>query len=287
MLMGRKEETLLEYTPKGGIIGKTAEYSRRLKEMQISIHASHACYFLVLSLFPALVLVLGLLRYTALEAADLMDLLDGLVPDVLEPYIWRLISSTYSNTSKLVVSASAVTALWSASRGILGLRNGLNAVYGVEEKRAWIVTRGISALYTFLFLLVILLTLVLHVFGNTIEQMIHHTGDPRFLQWLDWIDLSFFVLVGAQTLLFCVTFMALPCRRNGFRESLPGALFASVGWMGFSALFSLYVENFTRYTNIFGSVYAVALGMLWLYMCVSIVFYGAALNRFLMEKQKK
>ena len=54
----------------------------------------------------------------------------------------------------------------------------------------------------------------------------------------------------------------------------------------FSALFSLYVDNFNRYTNIYGSVYAVALAMLWLYMCVSIVFYGAVLNRLLKEYGK-
>lgn len=270
--------------PKGGLLGRAAHYVRQLGQMEISIHASHACYFLVLSIFPALVLVLGLLRYTALEAADLMDLLSEVVPDALEPYIWKLISGTYENTSKVVVSVSALTSLWSASRGIYGLRNGLNAVYGVEEKRNWLQTRLISAVYTILFLLVILLTLVLHVFGTTIEALIHRTGDPRFLKWMDWIDLSFFVLVGAQTLLFCATFMFLPSRRKGFRESLPGALFASLGWLTFSSLFSVYVEHFSGYTSIFGSVYAVALGMLWLYMCVSIVFYGAALNRFLMNK---
>ena len=273
--------------PKGGLIGKVMDYSRRLRAMEIPTHASHACYFIVLAIFPALVLVLGMLRYTSLEAADLMDLAEGLLPDALEPYIWRLISGTYENTSKVVVSVSALTALWSASRGIYGLCRGLNAVYGVEEKRSWLQTRSISAVYTILFILVLLLTLVLHVFGNTIEELIHNTGDPRFFLWMDVIDWGFFLLVGAQTLLFCAMFMFLPCKRNGFRESLPGALFASLGWMTFSSLFSIYVENFSNYTNIYGSVYAVALGMLWLYMCVSILFYGGVLNPFQMEKKEK
>ena len=48
----------------------------------------------------------------------------------------------------------------------------------------------------------------------------------------------------------------------------------------------MYVDNFNRYTNIYGSIYAVALAMLWLYMCVSIVFYGAVLNRLLKESGK-
>ena len=135
-------------------------------------------------------------------------------------------------------------------------------------------------------LLMLLLTLVLHVFGDTIVQWIHSTGNPRLFLWMDIIDFGFFILVAAQTLLFCVMFMFLPNQRNGFLESLPGALFGSLGWMTFSSLFSIYVEHFPNYMNIYGSVYAVALAMLWLYMCVSIVFYGGALNRFLRDLRK-
>ncbi len=272
--------------PKGGFVGKAMNGVNTLLEMEIPTHASHACYFLVLAVFPALNLLLSLLRYTTLEASDLMDLAARLLPDALEPYVWKLISGTYEHTSKAVVSVSAVTALWSASRGVYALLTGLNGVYGVEEHRSWLHTRMMSVVYTFLFLLVLLLTLVLHVFGNTIVQWIHATGNPQLFKWMDIIDLGFFILVAAQTLLFCAMFMFLPGKRNGFWESLPGALFGSLGWMTFSSIFSIYVENFSNYMNIYGSVYAVALAMLWLYMCVSIVFYGGALNRFLKEQRK-
>jgi len=54
-----------------------------------------------------------------------------------------------------------------------------------------------------------------------------------------------------------------------------------LGWLTFSRLFSVYVTHFSRYSNIFGSIYGLALGMLWLYFCISILFYGAACNRWL------
>ena len=79
-------------------------------------------------------------------------------------------------------------------------------------------------------------------------------------------------------------FMALPNKKNDFGSSLPGAVLASLGWLVFSKLFSVYVERFAGYTNVYGSVYAVALSMLWLYCCLSILFYGGALNKLLMEK---
>ena len=93
------------------------------------------------------------------------------------------------------------------------------------------------------------------------------------------IDLRFFLLVFLQTLLFCAMYTTLPNRQSRFWASMPGALLASVGWLVFSQLFSLYVEHFADYANLYGSVYAVALSMLWLYFCIQILFYGALLNR--------
>lgn len=251
-----------------------------LRQMEISIHASHACYFMALSVFPGLMLILGLIRYTGLEPGDLMELLAGVIPSALEPHAWQLIAGAYAHTSKAVISLSALAALWSAGRGIYGLLSGLNAVYGVEEHRGWLKTRLMSMFYTFLFLLVLLLTLALHVFGSTLLRLLRSSARVMPI-WLELIDLRFMLLVVAQTLLFSAMFMYLPGRKNGFRESLPGALLGSLGWMGASTLFSVYVEHFSRYTNVYGSVYAVALAMLWLYVCVSILFYGGALNRYL------
>lgn len=262
---------------------KAGKLIRRVSAMNISTHAANACYFIVLSVFPTLVLMLGLLRYTSLQPGDLMDLAEGFLPEALQPYAWKLISGTYENTSKLVVSISAAAALWSAGRGIYGLVKGLNAIYDVQERRGWLHTRCMCAVYMVLFLLVLMLTLVLHVFGNTIVAFLRSAGDPEFWVWMDLIDLRFFLLIAVQTLLFCAMFMYLPDRDNGFRESLPGALFASVGWMSTSSLFSLYVQHFPSYANIFGSVYIVALVLVWLYVCVNIVFYGAVLNRILKE----
>ena len=129
----------------------------------------------------------------------------------------------------------------------------------------------------------LVLTLVLHVFGTTLLQVLPLEDSP-FLRFLtEVVDLRFFVLLGVQTVLFTAVFIVLPNRHNSLAGSLPGALMASAGWLVFSDLYSVYVENFTRYSNIYGSVYAVALSMLWLYCCISIVFYGGVLNRLLQK----
>lgn len=267
--------------------GTLMEILRQIFSLEPTVYAAQACYFIILSAFPTLVLLLGLLRYTDLAPQDLMDLLGTFLPEALHVYAWRLIYGAYENTSRAVVSLSAVAALWSAGKGVHGVMKGLNNIYGVREQRGWLHTRLMCMVYMVLFILVLMLTLVIHVFGNTISEFLRHYDSNSILFWVDLVNVRFYLLIGAQTMLFCLLFMYLPGRDNGFRESLPGALLASLGWMGVSSLFSVYVKNFSGYSNIFGSVYGVALIMLWLYVCVSIVFAGAILNRILRDFCRK
>ena len=271
----------MERFPKGGIIGRSVKLFRMVQQLQVPLHAANACYFMVLAVFPALVLLLGLLRYTPLEVERLGELLYGFLPEALAEGAEELILLTYDNTSGTVVGVSAATVIWSSSRGIYGVLRGLNAIYGVTESRGYFQTRFLSVLYTLAFLLILLLTLGFHVFGTGLLAVLERTAHPFVVFLAELIDLRFVLLLLLQTVLFTAMFMALPNRCNGFWESLPGALLASFGWLVFSRLYSVYVEHFAHLTNVYGSVYAVALSMLWLYCCMSIVFYGGALNALL------
>ncbi len=269
--------------PRGGLLGKTVHLARSVSALRVPLYAANACFFLVLSVFPALLLLLGLLRYTPLEVERLGEMLSGILPEALLESAEELILITYDNTSTTVLGVSAVTMLWSASRGLYGILTGLNAVYGAEENRGYFRTRLLSAGYTFAFLLVLLLTLGLHVFGTKLLGLLQNVSTPRLRFLLGIIDLRFFLLLLLQSGIFTAMFMVLPNQKNKFWDSLPGALLASSGWLVFSDLFSVYVEHFAHLSNVYGSVYAVALSMLWLYCCMAIVFYGGALNRFLAE----
>ena len=272
--------------PRGGLLGRLYSVIRRIQTMRIGQHAANAGYFIVLSVFPALVLLLSLLRYTSLDARDLLFALEGVIPEALLPAAENLIISTYAYTSSAVVSVSAVSALWSASRGIHGLLLGLNAIYDVPENRGYFYTRSISVFYTFLFLLVLLLTLILNVFGEALLQLLPAEPGAFWAFLSEIVDFRFLLMLLLQTALFTAMFMALPNRKNSFSDSFPGAIFASAGWLLFSNLFSVYVDHFSGYSTIYGSVYAVALSMLWLYVCLWLLFGGGALNKLLMDDEK-
>lgn len=271
--------------PKGGLIGRTVHLYRHVQSLNIPLYAANAGFFLILSLFPGLVLTLSLLRDTGLQVSSLVEVLSSFIPAALMPTVSELVLSTYENASGTLVGLSALTATWSASKGVFGLLKGLNTVYGVSESRGWLYTRFISVLYTFLFLGLLLMTLIIHVFGGTIVQLLP-ISRSRLVRILSGIlDFRFFLLLGLQTLVFMLIFAFLPNGRNRLRDTIPGALTASFGWTVISDLFSLYVETFTSLRNVFGSVYTLALAMLWLYFCLSLIFYSGALNQYL-ERHK-
>jgi len=260
--------------PAGGLIGKSIRFVRWVLSLGIRVHAAGAGFFIALSVFPGLLLLLGLLRFTSLEVEWLGELLASLLPEALAPAAEELVLLTYDASSGTAIGISALTTLWSASRGIYGLIGGLNTVYGVTETRSYFRRRWISILYTFGFLLVLLLTLGVHVFG----QMLLGVHAPKLLPLL---------LFAVQALLLAAVFRGLPDRTGRFREGLPGALLGAAGWLVFTDLYSVYIHQYARLTNVYGSVYGVALSMLWLYCCVSILFYGALFNRLLVRENRK
>ena len=249
-----------------------------LRPMGIPLHSAYTSFFFVLSIFPGLLLLLGFLRYTPLGVTELMQVLEGWLPESLLPTVRSLVEASYRHASGMVVSISVIAALYSASRGMFGILGGLNAVYRLQPGRGYWHKRGLSMLYTAIFLALLVGTLLAYVLGAGLLDYLQMTTSPALLLLLRLVDvrslLLFFLLAG----LFTTMYAWLPAQRNRLRHSLPGAAAAAVGWLLFTKLFSVYVAYFTNYTNIYGSIYALALGMLWLYFCISIFFYGGALN---------
>ena len=269
--------------PKGGLIGKTLCLWRKVSAIHVPLYAANASFFMVLAVFPGLLLLLGILRYTPLEVERLGEMLSGFLPEALAEGAEELILLTYDNTSGITLGLSVVTTLWSASRGIHGMITGLNRVYETEENRGYLHVRFLSVVYTFAFLLVLILTLTFHVFGIRLLGLLKNHSHPLLGFLMDFVDLRFFLLLLLQTMIFTAMYMVLPNGQNRFWDALPGALLASSGWLIFSDLYSIYVAHFAHLSNVYGSVYAVALSMLWLYFCMAIVFYGGVLNRLLMD----
>lgn len=269
------------------LYSKYRSVSEFLRPMEIALHSAHTGFFFIMSLFPILMLIFGILQHTDYSLQDLMLLLERFVPQSLMPSVEYLIENLYRHSTGATISISTLATLWSASRGTYSLLMGFNAVYGIEDNRSYLRKRSVSVVYTFLLLVTLTITVMIYVLGNTIADYLWMTTRPAVMFLLNVFDLSFFLPLLLQTLLFTIMYALHPGQIHHLPSCLPGALLASFGWTAYTRLFSIYVDYFCTYTNIYGSVYMLVLGMLWLYFCICILFYGGALNRWIAEHRSK
>ena len=254
-------------------------FLKKLREDTVSAFAAQTAFFVILSFFPFLIFLLTLVRFLPVETERLLASVQSVFPETVHEFIGVLLYEVLQKTSGAVVSLSVITALWSASRGFLVIIQGMNAVYGNKETRNYFVLRFLAVGYTLVFAVILALTLLLLVFGNRIYFYIQ-TRIP-FLEHaaLFVISLrtvtSFFVLAG----FFFGLYLLIPNRKSVHKTTeLPGAMLSATGWLGFSYLYSFYIDRMANYSATYGSLTAVVLCMIWLYACMYIMFIGAELN---------
>ncbi len=255
----------------------------KYKHDEVAVYASQASFFIVISFFPFIMLLLTLIQLIpSIGKSDVMELMVTIVPDMLDSLVINIIDDLYTKSPGAVISMTGIVALWSASKGMLGIERGLNRVYESPVKRNYIANRIICTGYTILFLAACIVSLILLVLGHTIENFI--------LKWLprvsegitgDILNLRSYMATALLVIVFTGLYTVVPVRKHSMKSQIPGAFFSTIGWIIFSSLFSIYFNHFSNYSYMYGSLTAVVVLMLWLYICICILFIGAELNYFL------
>lgn len=258
---------------------------QKVKEDNLSVFAAQSSFFIVLAAFPFIMLLMSTIQLIpTLSQTDIKEVLNGLFPDIVDSLVNSVIDDLYlKSQAGTAVSITALVALWSASKGILSVQRGFNKIYGIKETRNYVLLRIICAGYTIVFLFAMMAVLVLLVFGNTIQIFIQNHM-PIIAQLTSYI-ISFRTLLSIVLLVivFAAFYKYLPNRRLSFKSQLPGAVFSTFGWIVFSLAFSIYFNNFSNYSYMYGSLTAIVLLMLWIYCCMCILLFGGELNIFLSQ----
>ncbi|MBQ8798446.1 MAG: YihY/virulence factor BrkB family protein [Lachnospiraceae bacterium] len=256
----------------------------KLRKDNVSAFAAQTAFFVILSFLPFLIFLISLVKFFPIGEERLLSMVQSAFPTAVHDFIGGLLLEARQKALGTVLSVSAVAALWSASKGALAVIRGLNGVYGNEETRNYITLRLLAFGYTLVFALVLILVLVALVFGNRISAYIQSnfpvTSQGIFFAIGLRVVVSFFVL----TEVFFLTYVYVPGRKpKRMREELPGAALSATGWLVFSFLFSVYIDHLGRFSAMYGSLTAVVLCMMWLYVCMYIMFVGAEVNVMLSE----
>ncbi|MCI9663558.1 MAG: YihY/virulence factor BrkB family protein [Lachnospiraceae bacterium] len=254
------------------------DFGKHMNRKNINSFAASTAFFLFLSLIPMLMLLCALIPYTPITEADLMDVATGITPDTMDSLVVNIIHDVY-NKSIGIVSVTAVVTLWSAGKGVLALMRGLNVINDVEENRNYVVLRMVASFYTVLILILMILSLLIMIFGNTLIQLVEG-GIPQTSYFFELLlhfrtPFVWFVL----TIFIALIYTYVPGGKLGFKMQLPGAVIASVGWSVITWFFSIYVDRFNGFST-YGSLTTIIILMLWLYACMYIVMVGAFLNRY-------
>ena len=254
---------------------------------EITVYAAQASFFIVIAFFPFVMLLLSLIQFIPqISKADLLKTLVALMPDMLDSLMVGIIDDLYSSSAGTIVSITAISALWSASKGMLSIERGLNHIIGSPRKRNYIIRRIISSFYTIVFILICILSLLLLVFGNTLQNFLVNSYPIIANITRHIISLRSLIILWVLIIGFTCLYTYVPEEPLRLKHQMPGAIFCTIGWIVFSYAFSLYFNNFSNFSNMYGSLTAVVLLMLWLYFCICIIFLGAEINHHYRDSWK-
>lgn len=252
---------------------------------EMTVYAAQASFFIVIAAFPFIMLLLTMIQLLpGLSKSDLMSTLIAMMPELFHSLIVNVVDDLFTQSPGTILSITAITALWSASKGMLSMERGLNRVFDSQEKRNYIISRLICSGYTIIFMLVCIVSLILLVFGTTLQNMVLRIFPIIANVTIYVINFRNLLAMALLTISFAGLYTFIPKKKQKIKNQFPGAIFSTLCWIGFSYLFSLYFENFKKFSYMYGSLTAVVLLMLWLYVCICILFFGAEINYFLEKK---
>lgn len=262
------------------------QISLKISEDHISEYAATCAYFTILSFIPFLILLLTLIQYVNIDKEAVIQVVQKNIPSIADSVILDIIQEAYSKTIG-VVSVSAITILWSAGKGFSKLGKGLCEIYKTKKDKHYIFFRARGVICTVIFIVFIILSFVLVVFGNRINEIARQSFPSIYNITSLLIKFKNFWIYIALFVAFLFMYKYIPSHRVKLKMQIPGALFAAVLWYIISYIFSVYVNVFTGFSVIYGSLTAIILTMMWIYSCMYIILLGAEINVVLYNYSKK
>jgi membrane protein len=247
--------------------------------------AAAMSYYFLLALFPLLIFLSAMLGYLPIPNLfeQLLDVLAVVVPPEAMKMVEHILASLLVPHRGGLLSFGLLSYLWTASGGFVASIEALNVAYDVEDTRGWWRDRLQALLLTLTTGLLLLFGMLLIIagphFGHLLTELF---AIPRSFGEL-WPILRlatiFVIFVGAVEVQYCLA----PNRKPSFMDTVPGSFVAVIGIFLSSAGLSYYFSHLSNYNKTYGSLGAVIIMMLWLYVVALLFIVGAELNAELLK----
>lgn len=263
------------------------ELLARIQHVDVTALGAQLAFFFLLALFPLLIFMVTLLPYLNLPKEQLFSFLLTYAPEEVYLLIETTLDEVLSSRNGGLLSIGFLATIWSASNGMNAMIKSLNRSYDIEETRPFFIARGISVIFTLLLILLFIIALVLPIFGKQIGSVLFsYLGyEAGFLEV--WNNIRWTIPPIMIFIVFMLLYWIAPNRKLYLKSVIPGAIFATLGWILVSFAFSLYVSSFANYSATYGSIGGIIVLMMWLYFSGMILMVGGQINAVMQERKEK
>lgn len=253
----------------------------RYLDENLGLVAAGVAFYSLLGLFPAIAALVTTydLAFDPAQIRDQFDALRDLMPPQVHDLIAaRLDSAADAETDRALgfgLAGAVLLSIWGATRGTRALLIALNIAYDEDEARGFFALNLLAFGLTLFLVLVVAVGIVATVAVPIVINLLSLGTLPEILTaWLRWPLLAAVALTA-----LAILYRYGPSRRAARWRWLPlGSMVAGVLWLSASGLFSFYVANFGSYNATYGSLGAVVVLLLWLYLSAAAVILGACIN---------
>jgi len=255
----------------------------RIIEDSVFAIGAQLAYFLVLSVFPFLIMLLNTITYTPLVDIDVLYSIINYLPMDIQKIIISFVNDIVISSNKELLSVAAFAGIWTASSGVTPVIRAINKAYDYKEKRSYIKLKLLSILFTIALLVLLVLVFSTLVIGELLGRKLFEFLGRGELFLSVWSSIRFIIPIFFMIFIFALLYKFSPCieHRRDLKliKSLPGGIFTTLGWILTSTIFSSYVSNFgSRYSTTYGSLGGVIVLLVWLYLSSIIIVLGGEIN---------
>lgn len=276
----------LEKLKKNHFTGTLMDLGVRCFRHNIFGMAAELAYYFLFSFMPLIIFASSMVSILNFDTSQLSSLVRMIPDDVTE------LARTYYHYIKEIKSPTLmytglVLSIYFASSAMRSAMRSLDTAYNVEKGRHPIKQFIMSFFFAIIFLVIILFSLLLMLAGgyiiNTIirifPQVAHFEGLIQFLR--------FVVMILPIWISILLLYKFAPNHKIKFRQALPGSLFSTFAWMAVSFFFSFYVTNMGNYSFLYGSLGAIIVLMLWLYITGMVLIVGGEVNFVVTQRMEE
>ena len=245
--------------------------------------AAKLAFYFLLALFPLLLLLTTLIGFAAQAGSELRAQLLSYLAAIAPPAAFRLIDQILEEVGRGATGGKLwlglLGTLWAASNGVEAMTDALNRAYNAAESRAWWKGRVLAVALTVGLAFLIIAALVLAISGERLagvaaRQLGFGNTFASALKIAQWPAVVVFVLLAFDL----IYYFAPNLRHRQWRWLSPGALVATALWLAASLGFRIYLRRFSDFTATYGSLGAVIVLMLWLYLTGAAILIGGEIN---------